>query len=118
MITSPEGVRCSQSKFKSEFGLFDLYAFEFPDGKEHAALVVGEPEKDERPLVRISSACLTATAFLAVVCDCRKQLHLAMKRIQEAGSGVVLYLDQEGRSHGLVGKVEQFAAMNKGRNTV
>lgn len=118
MVKAAKGVKWSQSKFKSEFGPFDLYAFEFPNGKEHAVLVVGAPEDDKNPLVRVSSACLTATAFLAVLCDCRQQLHLALQEVQKAGSGVVLYLDQEGRSHGLVGKVEQFAAMNKGKNTV
>lgn len=79
----------------------------------------GEPRRDAiPPLVRIQSSCLTGSAFLARLCDCRQQLHEALRLVAEGGSGVVLYLDQEGRSHGLVEKVAQLNLIAQGFDTV
>jgi GTP cyclohydrolase II len=88
------------------------------NGHEHLALVHGDPAAVVAPLVRIQSSCLTGTAFLAELCDCRQQLHLAMERVVKEGAGVVLYLDQEGRSHGLVEKVAQLDLIAGGADTV
>lgn len=107
----------SAARFRSSLGLFMLHAFQFGRA-EHAALVYGEPEQDTTPLVRIQSACLTGSAFLAELCDCRQQLHEAMRLVAEHGRGVVLYLDQEGRSHGLVEKVSQLDLIAQGYDTV
>lgn len=103
--------------FRSSLGQFTLHAFDF-DGREHVALVSGAAARHERPLVRVQSACLTGSAFLAELCDCRQQLHEAMSIVAREGCGVVLYLDQEGRGHGLVEKVAQLALITEGSDTV
>lgn len=61
---------------------------------------------------------MTGTAFLAGLCDCRQQLHESLRRIADNGHGIVLYLDQEGRSHGLVEKVAQLDLIAHGYDTV
>jgi 3,4-dihydroxy 2-butanone 4-phosphate synthase / GTP cyclohydrolase II len=107
----------TQARFRSSLGTFVLHAFEV-DGREHVALVCGMPSTVDAPFVRIQSACLTGTALLAELCDCRQQLHEAMRRIAADGTGIVLYLDQEGRSHGLVEKVAQLDLIAHGSDTV
>jgi 3,4-dihydroxy 2-butanone 4-phosphate synthase / GTP cyclohydrolase II len=92
-----DGVKWYQSPFNSQFGRFTVTAFEFPDGKEHMAVAKGQVDAADEPMVRVQSACLTGTAFLAHLCDCRQQLHLALERVQESEAGLVLYLAQEGR---------------------
>ena len=107
----------TQARFRSGLGVFTLHAFDIDD-HEHVALVAGTPSADDAPLIRIQSSCITGTAFLAELCDCRQQLHEAMRRIADDGAGVVLYLDQEGRSHGLVEKVAQLDLIAGGADTV
>lgn len=108
----------SVAPFRSQLGEFRLHAFRI-DGREQAALVCGAPDAcSTPPLVRIQSACLTGSAFLAELCDCRQQLHEAMRRIADDGDGIVIYLDQEGRSHGLVEKVAQLDIIAQGYDTV
>jgi 3,4-dihydroxy 2-butanone 4-phosphate synthase/GTP cyclohydrolase II len=113
-----EAADTSSTPFASEFGVFELRAFGFRDGSEHAALVTGNPSRDERPLVRIQSSCLTGTSFGALLCDCRQQLHEALRLIAREGSGCVIYLDQEGRGHGLVEKIRHIADIAAGSDTV
>lgn len=98
--------------------MFEAAAFEFSSGREHLALVASGAQLHTRPLVRLQSACLTGTAMLAELCDCRRQLLLSLELVHQAGSGCVVYLDQEGRGHGLVEKVAQLAEMNAGADTV
>jgi len=105
------------SRFRSSLGAFIFHAYEI-DGLEHVALVHGDPTAVEEPLVRIQSSCLTGSTFLSELCDCRQQLHAALGRVVEDGAGVVLYLDQEGRSHGLVEKVAQLDLIAGGADTV
>ena len=112
-----DGVKWYQSPFNSQFGRFTVTAFEFPDGKEHFAVAKGQVDVADEPLVRIQSACLTGTAFMAHLCDCRQQLHLALERVQQADAGLVLYLAQEGRGHGLVEKMAQLKLINSGMDT-
>lgn len=105
--------------FRSEFGMFEMHAYRFDSSREHLALVSGDPAASATPLVRVQSACLTGTALHAELCDCRQQLQISLRLV--AGSpdgGCVLYLDQEGRSHGLVSKVAQLALIAKGLDTV
>lgn len=113
-----DGVKWSETPFNSELGKFRLVAFEFPDGREHLALVAGKPSEVDLPLVRVQSSCLTGTGFLAQLCDCRQQLQLAMSLIAGEPGGCLLYLDQEGRSHGLVEKVAQLRLIADGLDTV
>jgi 3,4-dihydroxy 2-butanone 4-phosphate synthase / GTP cyclohydrolase II len=108
----------TQAPFRSGLGAFTLHAYEI-DGQEHVALVCGDVSTAEAPpLVRIQSSCITGTALLAELCDCRQQLHEAMRLIETDGLGVVVYLAQEGRSHGLVEKVAQLELIAAGADTV
>ena len=105
----------TESPFRSQFGEFWLTAYRVGNG-EHLALSMGTSD-GRAPLVRVQSACLTGTAFNALLCDCRQQLHLSLQLVAEHGYGAVVYLAQEGRGHGLVEKVGQLNEMSNGLNT-
>lgn len=112
-------VRTACASFRSEFGVFEMHAYLFESGREHLALVSGDLATSASPLVRVQSSCLTGTAMHAELCDCRQQLHMALEAVTAAeDGGCVIYLDQEGRSHGLVSKVAQLALIANGVDTV
>lgn len=101
-------------------GNFELIAFKHvhTDQEEHLALVKGKWEKDEPVLVRVHSSCLTGDIFGSCRCDCGEQLHAAMRMVEEAGKGVILYMNQEGRGIGLLNKLKAYKLQEQGMDTV
>lgn len=103
----------------TQYGHFRLIPFrQKSNGLEHIALIKGKFEKDEPILVRVHSSCATGDIFGSMRCECGEQLHAAMKRIEEEGKGVIVYLNQEGRGIGLMEKMKAYKLQEDGLDTV
>jgi 3,4-dihydroxy 2-butanone 4-phosphate synthase/GTP cyclohydrolase II len=118
-VTPPRSVReVVRVQMPTEYGTFELVAFEQPAGKTLFALIKGEWTKEEPVLGRVHSSCITGDILGSMRCDCGPQLQAAMQRVQKEGKGFILYVEQEGRGIGFLNKMKAYQLQEQGFDTV